>query len=65
MEPRGRAFEGDVVMLEDDADEGGLEIFCCRLVKGDGEFCSWRDFALVMTGTCCWRGVVAALGIAD
>lgn len=54
-----------MVMLEDDADEGGLEIFCCRLVKGDGEFCSWRDFALVMTGTCCWRGVVAALGIAD
>lgn len=64
MEPRGRAFEGDdVLMLEDDADVGGLESFCWRL-KGDGEFCSWRDFALVMTGTCCWRGVVTALGVA-
>lgn len=36
MEPRGRAFEGDV---EDDADEGGLESLAWRL-KGDGEFCS-------------------------
>lgn len=56
MEPRGSGFDGEEVMLEDD-EEGGLEIFCWRL-KGE-EFCSWSDFALVMTGTCCWRGVVA------
>lgn len=62
MEPRGSV--GEAAALEDEAVGGGFEIFCCRL-NGDeeGEFCSWRDFALVMTGTCCWRGVVELLAV--
>lgn len=57
MEPRGRT--GEAATLED-GPEDGVGIFCCKL-NGEG-FWVWSDFALVMTGTCCWRGVTGVCG---